>query len=103
MSEDFRSAETGQFVSEETAEASPATTIHEKGGSPDDGTRLHPSTKALLQFFAYGHLPPHLQAISQPFFDLASTVANGPQNAETTTALRKLLEAKDCAVRAGLS
>lgn len=63
---------------------------------------MHPSTEALLRFFEYEHLPPHLQDISAPFAILAQKVANGPSNAETTTCLRKLLEAKDCAVRAAL-
>lgn len=62
----------------------------------------HPAIEQLLQFFAYSHLPPHLQEVSAPFHTLALTIADGPQNAETTTALRKLLEAKDCAVRAVL-
>jgi hypothetical protein len=58
---------------------------------------------SLLQFFAYEHLPPHLQAISKPFGDMAHTLAaEMPKNPESTTALRKLLEAKDCAVRAVL-
>lgn len=57
----------------------------------------------LLQFFAYKHLPPHLQAISKPFHDMATEMAkNLPQNPESTTAIRKLLEAKDCAVRSVL-
>lgn len=57
----------------------------------------------LLQFFKYEHLPPHLQEISRSFFDLAYWVStNLPRNPERTTALRKLLEAKDCAVRARL-
>ncbi len=55
----------------------------------------------MLQFFKYEHLPAHLQAVSKPFGDLAeSMVATLPQNAERTSALRKLLESKDCAVRA---
>ena len=57
----------------------------------------------LLQFFTYEHLPQHLQAVSKPFGDLARELAARlPANAESTTALRKLLEAKDCAVRAVL-
>jgi hypothetical protein len=57
----------------------------------------------MLQFFVYDHLPPHLQVISQAFSDLAHEVANTlPRNPERTVALRKLLEAKDCAVRAAL-
>lgn len=58
----------------------------------------------LLQFFGYAHLPEHLQSVSEPFCRLAETILNGlPKNPERTTALRKLLEAKDCAVRAALA
>jgi len=58
-------------------------------------------TDYLLQFFVYSHLPPHLQEVSKPFGDLANWIADTlPSNPERTTALRKLLEAKDCAVRA---
>jgi hypothetical protein len=57
----------------------------------------------LLQFFSYGHLPAHLQAVSMPFAQLADQLAAKlPGNPEKTVALRKLLEAKDCAVRAVL-
>jgi hypothetical protein len=62
----------------------------------------HPAVKAVLQFFSYEHLPEHLAKVSKPFCDLAYQVADGPQNAEATVALRKLLEAKDAAVRAVL-
>lgn len=55
----------------------------------------------MLQFFVYDHLPPHLQAVSKPFCELAERIVDTlPQNPERTVALRKLLEAKDCAVRA---
>ena len=55
----------------------------------------------IMQFFAYSHLPPHLQAVSKPFGELAEQiVATLPRNPERTVALRKLLEAKDAAVRA---
>jgi hypothetical protein len=55
----------------------------------------------ILQFFTYAHLPPHLQAASKPFGDLAMQIVDGtPRNPERTVALRKLLEAKDAAVRA---
>lgn len=55
----------------------------------------------LLQFFVYEHLPPHLQAVSKPFGDLARQIVETlPSNPERTVAVRKLLEAKDCAVRA---
>lgn len=55
----------------------------------------------LMQFFAYSHLPEHLQIVSKPFGDLATAINDLlPNNPEKTVALRKLLEAKDCAVRA---
>jgi len=57
----------------------------------------------LMQFFEYEHLPPSLQAISKPFHALAQEMDGQlPLNPESTTSLRKLLEAKDCAVRAVL-
>lgn len=55
----------------------------------------------ILQFFAYEHLPPHLQAVSAPFGQLAQCIVSSlPRNPERTVALRKLLEGKDAAVRA---
>ena len=64
---------------------------------------LHPSVAAILKFFTYEHLPVDLQAISQPMAEMAHRMAQMlPQNAELTTGLRKLLEAKDCFVRASL-
>ena len=57
----------------------------------------------MLQFFAYEHLPPTLQAVSKRFSELADVIVMlCPPNPERTVALRKLLEAKDCAVRAVL-
>lgn len=65
-----------------------------------DGRTPEP-VEPLIQFFAYAHLPAHLQKISQPFGELARAIVDTlPRNPERTTALRKLLEAKDCAVRA---
>lgn len=67
----------------------------------------------ILQYFEYVHLPPHLQEVSRPFFDLAwsivapvsptSKALSLPRCPERTVALRKLLEAKDCAVRCALA
>lgn len=65
---------------------------------------MHPATEKLLKFFKYDHLPEHLQAVSKPFCDLAHiTAVLAPDNEETPACLRKLLEAKDCAVRATLA
>lgn len=58
-------------------------------------------TDRMSQFFAYEHLPAHLQVVSKPFGELAQHIVDSlPENPERTVALRKLLEAKDCAVRA---
>lgn len=55
----------------------------------------------ILQFFAFDHLPGRLQRASEPFHDVAHFIAETlPRNPERTVALRKLLEAKDAAVRA---
>lgn len=59
------------------------------------------TSEPIMQFFDYSHLPHFLQVVSKPFHDLATEVVNElPRNPERTVALRKLLEAKDCAVRA---
>jgi hypothetical protein len=63
---------------------------------------MHPSTEAILKFFEYEHLPPHLQEVSAPFCELARTCAASYEGPEMTAGLRKLLEAKDCVVRAAL-
>lgn len=54
----------------------------------------------IMQFFAYAHLPEKMQAVSRPFCELAQSIERDlPRNPERTVALRKLLEAKDAAVR----
>lgn len=54
----------------------------------------------IMKFFEYGHLPPHLQEVSKDICEVAKKMdATLPDNAETATGLRKLLEAKDCFVR----
>lgn len=60
-------------------------------------------TDPTLQFFAYTHLPLRLQSVSKDFCELAERlVRNLPDNPQRAQALRRLLEAKDCAVRAVL-
>ena len=55
----------------------------------------------ILRFFEYGHLPAHLQAVSRPFSELANRLVETlDDGSERSVALRKLLEAKDAAVRA---
>lgn len=60
-------------------------------------------SEPILQFFRFEHLPAELQAVSRPFSDLANHLLFlVPRNPERTVALRKLLEAKDAAVRAAI-
>lgn len=63
----------------------------------------HPATQQLMRWFSYAHLPDHLRSTSAACQGLAHqmtmTLPDGP---ELTTGLRKLLEAKDCFVRAAL-
>ena len=55
----------------------------------------------IMQYFSYAHLPEHLQAYSKPFSELAEDMVQKlPRCPERTVMLRKLVEAKDCAVRA---
>lgn len=79
----------------------------------EDNSGIHPapvefneaelSQDQILRFFHYSHLPPQLQETSAAFCGLARRIVDTlPRNPERTVALRKLLEAKDAAVRANL-
>lgn len=57
----------------------------------------------IMRYFAYSHLPEKLQAVSKPLGDLAIALDEAlPDGPEKSAGLRKLLEAKDCFVRASL-
>lgn len=57
----------------------------------------------IMKYFAYEHLPAHLQEVSKPIGELAKEMdATLPDSAEKSVGLRKLLEAKDALVRAKL-
>ncbi len=57
----------------------------------------------IMQYFSYSHLPENLQEVSKPIWMIAEFMdANLPDCAEKSAGLRKLLEAKDCLVRARL-
>jgi len=72
--------------------------------APIEFSRDEIATDSVLRFFHYSHLPERLRAASKPFCGLARHIVDTtPRNPERTVALRKLLEAKDAAVRASLS
>lgn len=57
----------------------------------------------IMRYFEYAHLPDHLKDISKDFRELAFKLNIAlPDGAEKSAGLRKLLEAKDCMVRAAL-
>lgn len=57
----------------------------------------------IMKYFAYEHLPERLQIVSKPLGDLARAMDESlPDGPEKSAGLRKLLEAKDCLVRAAL-
>lgn len=57
---------------------------------------------SILRYFIYEHLPPNLQEVSKPIAELAGLMATLPSCTEREVGMRKLLEAKDCFVRAKL-
>lgn len=57
----------------------------------------------ILRYFEYAHLPVELQSIAAQACHLAGSMdIDLPNSAEKSAGLRKLLEAKDCFVRAAL-
>lgn len=64
----------------------------------------HPATQQIMRWFAYDHLPagaPRATSLACAVLaeDMVTELLDGP---ELTTGLRKLLEAKDCFVRAAI-
>ena len=71
--------------------------------SPGEFTEDEVKTDPILKFFHYAHLPESLQGRSKPFCELARhLIDTTDRNPERSVALRKLLEAKDAAVRAAV-
>jgi arginine utilization protein RocB len=58
----------------------------------------------IVKYFSCEHLPASLKKVSKPIAELAKLMDSTIDNsAEKSAGLRKLLEAKDCFVRASLS
>ncbi len=71
--------------------------------APAEFTGEQLTADPVLRYFHYSHLPPVLRKVSGPFCDMAKRIVEHiPRNAERSVALRKLLEAKDAAVRASI-
>lgn len=87
----------------------PQTGIGTSPSSPDDdktNARIYAAFfegEQIMRFFAFGHLKPEQREVSRPFaHDAIHAIESLPRCAERTAGLRKLLEAKDCFVRASL-
>lgn len=62
-----------------------------------------PQGSTTAKYFAFAHLPAHLQIVSKPLAQLAELLEQLlPSGPELSAGMRKLLEAKDCFVRAAL-
>jgi len=56
-----------------------------------------------IKFFSFAHLPEKLQRVSKSIGELAQLLEESiPDGPEKSAGMRKLLEAKDCFVRAEL-
>ena len=81
--------------------------FHIPEGTWDNWRKSHASRRKsavhneIMQFFGYRHLPEQFQGTSKMFHDLAHQMNSSlPDCREKEAGLRKLLEAKDCMVRA---
>lgn len=73
-------------------------------GSGLEREKVEMDEERMMKWFGFSHLPEHLQGVSSFFYDAAcKVVASIDPGPERTVALRKLLEAKDAAVRAKLN
>lgn len=86
----------------------PLNSAHPELGTPEHATAVtrtrHPGVAGALAWLTFSHLPPTLQNYSRPFYQTAVEliIAVPVDSPELTTALNKLVEAKDSAVRAGI-
>lgn len=77
-------------------------------GTPEHAAMMtagrHPDIHDALQWLVFSHLPENLRRWSEPFYDAALLVLdeNSTDSPELTTALNKLVEAKDASMRAGI-
>ncbi len=68
----------------------------------ENGKQHHPAVAGVLRWFSYEHLDGPMRDISKKCHSLAHSMAGELDGTELTVGLRKLLESKDCFVRAQL-
>lgn len=75
--------------------------IFEKTYEPLPSGKHRQSESDILKYFTYAHLPDALKEVSKPLSEIANMLDESlPNCAEKSAGMRKLLEAKDCFVRA---
>ena len=95
----------GNFSLDLTKPLTNTTNTMANDATPDQETdKTNPHRPAIMNHFQYDHLREGpLRDVSKRFCELANTLVHTvPPSAELSAGLRKLLEAKDCAVRAAL-
>ena len=103
ISKKLHEAEKEQLVEQFKVALAKASETEDEAPAEDEEPKPPPAPPAILKYFEHGSLPSHLQEFSVPFFDLAHRFDELlPNSAEKSAGLRKLLEAKDCFVRAAL-
>lgn len=76
----------------------------ESSGNVKRNTVKTSKVNPIMQYFEYAHLPEHLQTPNKAICDIAKEMDKNLVNShEKLIGLRKLLEAKDCFVRAYLT
>lgn len=82
----------------------PVTVVGTREHAAEATKGRHPGVQDALQWLTFSHLPPALQAYSRPFYRAALTLIEEirTDSPELTTALNRLIESKDSAVRAGI-
>ncbi len=85
----------------------PEVDVHDHDAYRPEGLRIgpdrHPGVRHFAPLFAFGHLSGKPRAISTYFARTAQIMVDSlPDSPELTAGLRKLLESKDCMVRAAL-
>lgn len=96
------SAHTSDYEGPTLAVVDPITEELKRRGVYPASPPVRPAVHPLLRWFSSDHLAPALQLVVRPFAELAVELARAEPSAEQTVAIRKLLEAKDAAVRAAV-
>lgn len=104
LSDDVKALGDNEFEQRSLALRTHFSRLQHKANHQPQAHKDQPQPSPIMQYFSYQHLPQHLQIVSAPIGDLAKQLDETLQpGAEKSAGLRKLLEAKDCFVRASVT